>query len=409
MHPRDLVGGRYRVEGVLGSGTFSVVWRALDTVTGETVALKVGRPAFGRSTAEAQAARELRREADILRQLRHPNIVRVRETGEHDGRPYVVMDYLQGASLRAMLRAEGRLDEAMVVRVGTAVARALDAAHRRGVVHNDVKPENIVVVDGEPVLVDFGVARDLNATLAPDEAAVVSGTLPYLAPELLTGGRASASSDLYALAATLFECATGSAPRQELVAMEHGVSRPLMAVLRRGLSALPQARFSTAAEFAERLGTDVQPTLRVAVASPRDPQTRGRRRWAITALGGLMVAAAAGTFLLGNELLRPGGEAVEADPGASTRAATPTMTPEPTATPMPEPTPTPEPDSSVLDDVTSTVGETLAGAGRLIGEAIERTERETVEGLGSAREGLGALAERTGEEVDGWVGRFGLE
>jgi serine/threonine protein kinase len=201
-----VVAGRYRIVRRLGRGAMSEVWLAHDERLERDVALKFLEPGPG-------LAAEFEREAGILAGLRHPNIVTVYDAGEEDGRRYIVMECVDGVSLRDYLRDNGALDVSRAAEIGGSVASALQYAHARGVLHNDVKPENILLDrDGEARLTDFGAATVTGATLDTEGARQLMGTIAYVAPEVLQGASPSPASDLFALATTLFEAVSGRLP-----------------------------------------------------------------------------------------------------------------------------------------------------------------------------------------------------
>lgn len=207
---RPLIGttlGRYRLDALLGEGGMAQVYRATDPDDGCTVAVKVIHPRL--ADDPAFVARFLR-EARTVARLQHPCIVPLRDFGEDDGLPYIVMPYLGGGTFADRLRAGLTPDEALAL-LGP-IAAALDYAHVRGVVHRDVKPSNILFTDeGEPLLADFGIAREVG------EAAITAvgsqiGTVRYLAPEQAQGQPLDGRADLYALAVIFFETLTGQPP-----------------------------------------------------------------------------------------------------------------------------------------------------------------------------------------------------
>ena len=204
-----LFAGRYRIARELGRGGVSVVYAARDTQVGQDVALKLLVP----SPATANQTRErMRREVNAVRRLSHPNIVAVYDFAE-DG-PYgaVIMELVDGEDLDRRVRRSGPLPPDDVARVGSEVAAALAAAHRRGILHRDVKPKNILLDrDGRARLTDFGSARmEGDATITRTGAIV--GTLAYMAPEIAEGRRGDARSDVFALGMTLFHAAAGRLP-----------------------------------------------------------------------------------------------------------------------------------------------------------------------------------------------------
>src|SRR6266508_688665 len=190
---QTLVGDRYRLETEIARGAIGAVWRGVDTVTGEPVAVKLLRD-------EAAEVPDLvdgfLAEAEILAGLSHPSVIRVRDFVDAGGRMALVMDYVPGKDLRRRLRADGPVPPAVAASIVAQVAEALDHIHGRGVVHGDVKPGNMLVPDdGGPVrLADFGVARRLDRPVGATHA-----TPEYVAPEVVGGATPSPAADVYAL------------------------------------------------------------------------------------------------------------------------------------------------------------------------------------------------------------------
>jgi serine/threonine protein kinase len=201
--------GPYRIEARLGQGGMGIVFRALHDGDGRTVALKVLRDELG---ADEAFRRRLAREARAAAEVDHPNLAPVLEAGEADGRLYLAVGYVEGRSLAERLAAAGPLPLADLVRLAAEVGDGLDALHRRGIVHRDVKPANILLAaDGSAVLGDFGLAKGRAWTVLTSPGQVL-GTLDYLAPELIRGEPAGPLSDLYALGCVLYECLAGAPP-----------------------------------------------------------------------------------------------------------------------------------------------------------------------------------------------------
>ena len=209
--------GHFRVERVIGRGGMGVVYLARDESLGRPVALKVLAP----DLAENEVFRErFIRESRLAASLDHANIVPIYEADEADGVLFIAMRYVQGMDLRTMLTAEGRLaPEQAVVRIGVQVARALDAAHARGLVHRDVKPANVLVTSGAGpedgghcYLADFGLTRQTSALSTFTGQGQFVGTLAYVAPEQIEDRGVDGRADQYALGAVLFECLTGRPP-----------------------------------------------------------------------------------------------------------------------------------------------------------------------------------------------------
>ncbi len=201
--------GKYRVIRLLGGGAFAWVYEAIDLDLEIPVALKILRPEFsGNETAEAR----FRREASTAARLRHPNIVVVRDVGQIDGASFVAMDLL-ASSLGQRLRSTRALPEAEVVRIGLDVAAALAFAHSAGVIHRDIKPDNILFgPGGEAVVADFGLARALSQEVGLSATNQVMGTPHYFSPEQARGLELDGRSDLYSLGVTLYRAATGKLP-----------------------------------------------------------------------------------------------------------------------------------------------------------------------------------------------------
>jgi hypothetical protein len=203
-----IVAGRYEVLALLGSGGMSEVHRTRDQRTGATVALKELLPQF---LADRAVCRRFLREAEVARRLDHPGIVPVLDAGEEAGRPYLVMELVEGEDLRRRLDRSGALPWPEAQRIGLAVARALAHAHGRGVIHRDLKPHN-VLLSGEAVkLTDFGLAR-VQTLASLTGSSLVWGSPEYMAPELFGRGRADPRSDLFSLGVLLHEMATGRLP-----------------------------------------------------------------------------------------------------------------------------------------------------------------------------------------------------
>ena len=228
-----LVLNRFQIERKLGSGGFGTVYSAWDPRLERHVAVKVIETGeeTGRILREAQAAAR----------LNHPGIVTLYELGEEHGTAYLVSELVQGETLRR-LSLEGQLSDRDVAEVGADLCEALDHAHSRGVVHRDIKPQNVLVCDGKPhaKVMDFGIARVLDAAALTVTSSVV-GTLAYMAPEQAEGLEAGPEADVYSLGLTLYECWSGENPHQRATpaatARAIGTSTPSLRRSRRDLPA----------------------------------------------------------------------------------------------------------------------------------------------------------------------------
>ncbi|ONM47018.1 serine/threonine-protein kinase [Nocardia donostiensis] len=255
--------GRYRLDRLLGKGGMGEVWLAFDTATARRVVLKL----LPIELAGDQTYRKrFGREAELAARLRDPHIVPIHTHGDIDGRLFIEMEFIEGLDLARLLRRDGPLPPAQAVDIVAQTAAALDAAHRAGLVHRDVKPSNIVVrPDGFAYLIDFGIAYGSDAT-AVTTAGLAIGTWAYMAPERFTG-RADARSDVYSLGCVLYECLTGARPfgdtdpAQQMHAhlttdppsvhrAAPEVAPALDAVIARALAKDPDERYATAGEFA---------------------------------------------------------------------------------------------------------------------------------------------------------------
>ena len=276
--------GKYRVIRLLGSGSFSWVYEAIDLDLEIPVALKILRPEFaGQEAAEAR----FRREASTAARLRHPNIVTVRDIGQTDDASFVAMD-LQPLSLARRLEATSRLPETEVVRLGLDVASALAIAHAGGVIHCDIKPDNVLIgANGEAVVADFGLARALANDVSAGSSQQVMGTPHYFSPEQARGSELDGRSDLYSLGVMLYRSLSGCLPFEGddwyVVARQHvetipqsvsvlvpDVSPDFDAIVSRLLAKNPDDRFESAIQLVDALATlPTAPIKRGLVMAPQ--------------------------------------------------------------------------------------------------------------------------------------------
>ncbi|MEU5275013.1 protein kinase [Streptomyces asoensis] len=199
----EILDGRYRLDARIGSGGAADVHRGFDLRLRRAVAVKVFRPGAGAGSEEG-----LRSEAMLLARLQHPGLVTAYDVGRHDGRAYLVMQLVEGRTLKARI-AEGALSCEDTARLGAGLARALAHAHEAGIVHRDVKPSNILLDPSDrPYLTDFGISRLVDATTHTVTGTLV-GTAAYLSPEQVLGRSVGRPADIYALGLVLLECLTG--------------------------------------------------------------------------------------------------------------------------------------------------------------------------------------------------------
>lgn len=213
MHTTDdLVSGRYRLHESLGSGGMGVVWRATDELLNRQVAIKrIRLDMRGDETVELSRQRTLR-EARIAAQLHHPHVVSIFDVLTVDGDPWLVLEHLPSDTLTVAIKTHGPPAPRIAAGIGVAVADALAAAHRVGVVHRDVKPANVLLGrEGTVKLTDFGISHAIG-DLTLTGTGLITGTPAYLAPEVARGGESGAPSDVYSLGATLYAAVEGVPP-----------------------------------------------------------------------------------------------------------------------------------------------------------------------------------------------------
>jgi len=222
-----LLNGRFRLEEKIGSGGMSTVYRAFDETLERWVAIKLMHREI---SSDSDQLERFRREARAVASLSHPHVVTVIDFGEDDDHPYIVLEYVEGETLKDRLRRVGRLPVPEAVAYAIEIGRALECAHANKLVHRDVKPQNVLIdPEGRAKVTDFGIARSLEAEGLTATGRVL-GTTDYVAPEQALGEETTAQSDVYSLGICLFEMLTGDVPfkadSQVAVAMKH-VKNPL--------------------------------------------------------------------------------------------------------------------------------------------------------------------------------------
>ena len=282
--------GHYRIVAKIGEGEMGVVYRAYDDVLHRDVAVKVVNKD---ARLDSSASQSLLREARASSSLAHPNICTIHEVGETDGDLYIVMELIEGKSLHTM-SADGGLPPESVLRYGVQIASALARAHDRGIVHRDLKTANIVVTsEGLVKVLDFGLAKKVGSGIfegptrsfaTMGDASNVSGTLPYMAPEILRGDDADHRSDLWALGVVLYEAASGRLPFEGRTGFEISaaimrelpnplgppVPPGLWAIIQRCLAKEPMQRYQRASEAQAALEA-VQSAAIVSATPAADP------------------------------------------------------------------------------------------------------------------------------------------
>jgi serine/threonine-protein kinase len=205
------IDGRYQIVARIAAGGMGEVYRAHDPVLDREVALKILHPSLADDPGFID---RFRREARSAAMLSHPNIVAVHDWGETQGTYFMIMEFVRGPNLRALLMRDGQLEPSQAVEVVDAVLAALEHAHAQGIVHRDIKPENVMIraSDGVPKVADFGLARAFADARVSQAPGTVTGTVQYLAPEQIEGEQADPRTDLYATGVVLYELLTGEVP-----------------------------------------------------------------------------------------------------------------------------------------------------------------------------------------------------
>jgi eukaryotic-like serine/threonine-protein kinase len=330
----DLIADRYELEELVGTGGMSSVFRARDRQLERRVAIKILHQHYAE---DPEYLERFRREARAVARLSHPNIVTVIDRGDDDGRQFIVFEHVEGENLKELVLRAGRLPVRRALELALAVADGLAFAHEHGLVHRDVKPQNVLLSsEGDVKVTDFGIARSLHVEHGVTQTGTVLGTAEYLAPEQASGRTVSAATDVYSLGVVLWELLAGDAPfvgeNFVAVALQHvnepppsvrerrpDVSPRLEAAVDRALAKDPARRFPSMAAFAKELraclaeveGDPVPPPeddLAMTLVTPPahvPPRSRSRARrrrrpfgWVLLALVAAGAAFAA-VFLVG--------------------------------------------------------------------------------------------------------------
>jgi serine/threonine protein kinase/tetratricopeptide (TPR) repeat protein len=310
------LGTAYTIERELGRGGMATVFLARDLKHKRSVAIKVLDPEL----AESLGAPRFLREVELAARLTHPHIVALHDSGDADGLLYYVMPFLAGETLRARLDRDGALPLDVTAQLVSEAAGALDYAHREGIVHRDVKPENVLLHEKHALLADFGVARAVSRATEGAAREVLTqtgfavGTPAYMSPEQAVGERElTAASDIYSLGCVTYEMLTGRAPfagsSAEQVAkrltstppapssVRDGLPAGVDGVVARALALNPNERYATAGEFAAELGASVRSADRQVKASRHETGSH-KLRWLAVAAAVLVAVAAGGVWMM---------------------------------------------------------------------------------------------------------------
>ncbi len=292
----EVLSDRYELQELAGTGGMSSVYRAHDRLLERTVALKVLHQQYA---SDEDYVERFRREARSVATLSHPNIVSVIDRGEHEGRQFIVFEYVEGENLKRLIERRGPAPVATALELAMQIARGLSFAHQQGLVHRDVKPQNVLMNgDGQAKVTDFGIARSLDVKHGMTKTGTVLGTSDYIAPEQAQGQPVDEHTDVYSLGVVLYEMLLNEVPfpgeNFVAVAMRHINEDPpsirdkrpdvpvrVEAAVHRAMAKDPEARFQTMAEFCQELEAclaEEQGTQVVARAVPPRRPARRRRR-----------------------------------------------------------------------------------------------------------------------------------
>jgi serine/threonine-protein kinase len=268
--PGDLIADRYELEELVGTGGMSSVFRAHDRQLDRRVAIKILHEHYAQ---DPEYLERFRREARAVARMSHPNIVTVIDRGDDGGRQYIVFEYVDGENLKELVLRSGRLPVRQALELALAIADGLSFAHQQGLVHRDVKPQNILLnSEGEVKVTDFGIARSLHVDHGVTQTGTVLGTGEYLSPEQASGKQVSPATDVYSLGVVLWELLAGDVPftgeNFVAVALRHVNEPPphlrerrtdvpprLDAAVQRALANDPARRFPSMTAFAKELRT----------------------------------------------------------------------------------------------------------------------------------------------------------
>jgi serine/threonine-protein kinase len=345
-----VIGERYELAEVVGTGGMSTVYRAHDQLLERDVALKVLHPHYA---TDDEYVERFRREARSVAQLSHPHIVTVIDRGEDDGQQFIVFEYVNGENLKQLVERTGPLPTRRALELAVAIADALGFAHEHGLIHRDVKPQNVLLTpDGDAKVTDFGIARSFEVEHGMTQTGTVLGTSNYLSPEQARGKPTTPATDVYSLGVVLYELLTGEVPfpgenfvaiamkhindlPPDLLAKRPDVPLRLAAAVDRALEKDPARRFATMTEFAAELRRclaeldtpDTERTLVVPRPALREsglrPARAARSRVPIYAVVALVaiVAIVIGILELGGSKGKPHATASSSGLGAAVTLA----------------------------------------------------------------------------------------
>jgi tetratricopeptide (TPR) repeat protein/predicted Ser/Thr protein kinase len=305
LEPGRVLGERYEILQLIGQGGMGAVYKARDTELERIVALKLIRPEFAKNP---EILRRFKQELILARQVTHKNVIRIFDLGQADGIKFITMDFVEGQDLRKLLAEKGKFPPEEAARILLQICRALEAAHTEGVIHRDLKPQNIMMdPSGRAYVMDFGIARSVYLPAMTQTGALV-GTPEYMSPEQARGEKLTEHSDLFSLGVIFYELLTGKQPYpsdaplgtlwkrlqekpQPPVEVDPTIAKPLNDIVMKALEIEPENRWASAREMAQQLEIWLGPSAESSTIFV--PAARGKAywKWASAGLAVLLVAA----------------------------------------------------------------------------------------------------------------------
>ncbi|HEV2388113.1 MAG TPA: protein kinase [Candidatus Acidoferrales bacterium] len=300
-----LLAGRYEILRLLGRGGMGSVYKARDTELDRVVALKLIRPEFA---SNPEMLKRFKQELILARQVTHKNVIRIHDLGQFDGIKFITMDFVEGQDLRSLLLERGKIPPEQAARIMLQICRALEAAHSEGVIHRDLKPQNIMLdAGGRAYVMDFGIARSAYLPGMTQTGALI-GTPDYMSPEQARGDKITQRSDLFSLGVIFYELLTGKSPypshvplgtlwkrMQEKptppVAVDATLPKALSDIVMKALEIEPEDRFASGQEIAQQLELWLGPSAGSPTMALPPPRTAAYWKWASAALAILLVSA----------------------------------------------------------------------------------------------------------------------
>ncbi|MGB7462563.1 MAG: serine/threonine-protein kinase, partial [Candidatus Acidiferrum sp.] len=305
LEPGMVLGERYEIIALLGQGGMGAVYKAHDIELERLVALKIIRPEL---TTNPAMLRRFKQELILARQITHRNVVRIFDLGQADGFKFITMEYLEGKDLRAVLNEKGKLPPDEAARIILQICRALEVAHGEGVVHRDLKPQNIMLdPNGRAYVMDFGIARSAYLPGMTQTGALI-GTPEYMSPEQGKGEKLNERSDLFSLGVIFYEMVTGQSPfysetplatlwkrmqekAKPLCEVDPAIPKPLSDIVAKAMEIEPADRFAGAGEMAQQLEIWLGPGAGFSTIVLPAAKAPSRWKWASAALAILLVSA----------------------------------------------------------------------------------------------------------------------